>query len=128
MNILINSSNLKAGGGLQVADSICKSLNQFPHHKFVVVLSSFFPSTGKEIENYDNVVVHTYNIKNSMQTLIWGRDRYLDDLVVQNEIDVVLTVFGPSRWNPRCPHLCGFALSFLVMPESVVKNRIWIDR
>lgn len=139
MNILINSSNLKAGGGLQVADSICKSLNQFPQHKFVVVLSSFFPSTGKEIENYDNVVVHTYNIKNSMQTLIWGRDRYLDDLVVQNEIDVVLTVFGPSRWNPRCPHLCGFALSFLVMPESPyfirmktfdkvksnLKNKLW---
>lgn len=139
MNILINSSNLKAGGGLQVADSICKSLNQFPQHKFVVVLSSFFPSTGKEIENYDNVVVHSYNIKNSMQTLIWGRDRYLDDLVVQNEIDVVLTVFGPSRWNPRCPHLSGFALSFLVMPESPyfirmktfdkvksnLKNKLW---
>ena len=74
MNILINASNLKAGGGLQVADSICKSLNQFPQHKFVVVLSSFFPSTGKEIENYDNVEVYVYNVKNNLQTLIFGRD------------------------------------------------------
>ena len=27
-------------------------------------------------------------------------------------------MFAPSRWNPRVPHLAGFALSQLVIPES----------
>ena len=118
MNLLINASNLKAGGGLQVADSICRSLNQFPQHKFIVVLSSFFSETREEIERYPNVEVYSYNVKNNIHTLVFGRDRFLDGLVKQNHVDVVLTIFGPSRWNPKCKHISGFALSFLVMPES----------
>ena len=129
MNILINASNLKKGGGLQVADSISKSLNQFPQHNFIVVLSTFFPKTGTEIEHYANVKVYTYNVKNNIQTLILGRDEFLDGLVEQHKIDVVMTVFGPSRWNPRCTHLSGFALSFLVMPESPYFQRIdWKEK
>lgn len=129
MNILINASNLKAGGGLQVADSICKSLNQYPAHRFTVVLSTFFPNTAGEIKNYPNVEVHTYNVKNNLQTLLFGRDKFLDSLVEKNKIDVALTVFGPSRWNPRCKHLSGFALSFLVMPESPYFQRMnWKEK
>ena len=129
MNILINASNLKKGGGLQVADSISKSLNQFPQHNFIVVLSTFFPKTGTEIEHYANVKVYTYNVKNNIQTLILGRDEFLDGLVEQHKIDVVMTVFGPSRWNPRCTHLSGFALSFLVMPESPYFQRMnWKEK
>ena len=118
MNILINASNLKKGGGLQVADSICKSLNLFPQHKFTVVLSSFFPKTREEIESFPNVEVFSYNVKNNLQTLVFGRDKFLDGLIEKKHVEVVLTVFGPSRWNPCCKHLSGFALSFLVMPES----------
>lgn len=129
LNILINASNLKKGGGLQVADSICKSLNQFSHHNFIVVLSSFFPKTGEEIEHYANVNVYTYNVKNILQTFIFGRDSFLDGLVEQHKMDVVITVFGPSRWNPRCKHLSGFALSFLVMPESPYFQRMnWKEK
>ena len=39
MIFLINCSNLKAGGGLQVADSICSQLDRFSQHHFLVVLS-----------------------------------------------------------------------------------------
>lgn len=45
--ILINASNLKKGGGLQVADSICILLNEYKQHQFVVVLSRYMISTGK---------------------------------------------------------------------------------
>lgn len=124
MNILINASNLKKGGGLQVADSICKSLNQFPQHNFIVVLSSFFPKTGEEIEHYTNVKVYTYNVKNNLQTLIFGRDKFLDGIVEQNKVDVAMTVFGPSRWNPKCKHISGFAMPFLVLPESPYFKRL----
>lgn len=118
MNILINASNLKLGGGIQVADSICNQLYRFKKHKFIVVLSSYLETTSERIANYSNIRVIKYNIKNSFNTLIWGRDNFLDNLVINEKIDCVLTVFGPSRWNPKVPHLSGFALSHLVLQNS----------
>ena len=38
-NILVNTSNLKAGGGLQVADSFLSLLYLYTEHSFFVVLS-----------------------------------------------------------------------------------------
>ena len=118
MNILINASNLKVGGGIQVADSICRELYKYSEHSFFVVLSSNLSSTRKSIEKYTNVNTYEYNIRNNVSTLVFGRDKYLDGLVRENHIDAVLTVFGPSRWNPKCPHLSGFAVPHLVIPES----------
>ena len=118
MVILINASNLKNGGGLQVANSICRSLGGYDQHSFVVVLSSYFKNVEflNSTRNVKKVCV--YNVKNNIQTLVFGRDSYLDGLVEKFKVDAVLTVFGPSRWNPKCFHLSGFALSFLTMPES----------
>lgn len=118
MIILINASNLKNGGGLQVADSICRSLGDFNRHSFIVVLSSYFNNI-ECLDSMPNVKrICVYNVKNNIQTLVFGRDSYLDGLVEEYKVDAVLTVFGPSRWNPKCFHLSGFALSFLTMPES----------
>ena len=124
MTILINASNLKAGGGLQVADSICRELYRFPQHTFVVVLSSFFRDTSTTLSGFQNVTLYIYNVKNSLKTLLWGRDHFLDGLVKDNNISAVLTVFGPSRWDPRCVHLCGFAKAFHVIPESPYYSRM----
>lgn len=118
MNILINASNLKLGGGIQVADSLCNQLYRFGAHQFTLVLSSFLASTAERIAEIPNVEIVRYNIRNSIGTLALGRDKFLDGLVRDRNIDVVLTVFGPSRWNPRVPHISGFAMSHLVMPDS----------
>ena len=119
MKFLVNCSNLKKGGGLQVADSICCELHKYSSHFFLIVLSSFMNETRKRIEaNCPNSKIITYNIKNSFSTIVRGRDFFLDSLVEENEIDAVLTVFGPSRWNPKCPHLCGFARAHLVQSDS----------
>lgn len=119
MIFLINASNLKAGGGLQVADSIVRNLALFQQsHKFIIVLSSFLSSTKKALKDYNNIETYEYNIKNNLSTILFGRDRFLDNLVIEKRVDAALTIFGPSRWDPKCPHLCGFAMSHLVMPES----------
>ena len=118
MNILINASNLKLGGGIQVADSICRSLDCFPQHHFYVVLSDSLGETRVQISNYQNVTVYGYNIPNNLSVLAFGRDAFLDRIVKEERIDCALTVFGPSRWDPRCPHICGFARLQLVFPES----------
>lgn len=127
--ILINATNLKAGGGLQVADSICGQLLRFPQHTFLVVLSSFLDSTRERIEKYQNVKVISYNIPNTYRSIVLGRDAVLDQLVEDNHVCAVFTVFGPSRWIPTVPHLCGFAFAQIVNPESPFFQRMrFFDR
>lgn len=124
MNILINCSNLKAGGGLQVADSICGQLNRFKQHHFVVVLSSYLAATKDRLHSSENVEVVDCTIPNTFCTIVLGRYRFLDQLVLNREINAVLTIFGPSRWRPKVPHLCGFARAQLVLTDSPYYQRL----
>lgn len=112
------------GGGVQVADSLCCMLSNYKQHQFIVVLSSWMEATQEKISNYDNVTTHIYSIKKSVKTLMLGRDAFLDKLVDNHEINVVLTVFGPSWWIPRVTHLSGFARPHLVQKESPYFNNI----
>lgn len=118
MKILINASNLKLGGGVQVADSVCGQLNRFRQHEFVVVLSKYLTETKKRIEGYANVDVVDYDVRNSFETLVFGRDKFLDTLVENRAVECVVTIFGPSRWNPKVRHISGFAMSHLVLSNS----------
>lgn len=118
MNILINASNLKQGGGIQVADSICKQLTRFDKNQYVVVLSPFLKETAEAVSKYPNVIVEVYHIKYTAWLLLTGRDKKLDGFVKKHNVDKVLTVFGPSWWIPRVPHLCGFASSQITPQDS----------
>lgn len=118
--ILINCSNLKNGGGLQVAHSICTQLGKYKHYHFIVVLSTYIRQF--EIPNGENCDMVRYNIKNNLATLLLGRDKFLDGLVKELKVDAVLTVFGPSRWRPRCKHLCGFARAQLLLKNPLQKE------
>lgn len=118
MRILINATNLKVGGAIQVADSICRELYKFTQHEFTVVLSTKLSKTKDAIINFNSVVAYTYDIKNNFQTLLFGRDRFLDLLVEKNRIEAVLTIFGPSLWKPKVPHLSGFAIPHLILQDS----------
>lgn len=122
MLFLINASNLKQGGGIQVTLSICGQLNRFQNHRFIVVLSKYIDDY--EIAYGENVKVVRYNIKNTLLSIAFGRDKCLDSLVAENNVDAVLTVFGPSRWRPRVPHLCGFARAQLVLTDSPYYQRL----
>lgn len=112
MVFLINCTNLKNGGGLQVAQSICVQLKHFKDHNFIVVLSTYI--NDEQISASDNVEVYKYNILQNLKSVLFGRDAFLDGLVEVGHVDAVLTVFGPSLWRPRVPHLCGFARAQLL--------------
>lgn len=127
MIFLINATNLKAGGGIQVTQSICGQLKSFPGHHFIVVLSSYIDDSY--IDYADNVEVFRHTIRNSIQTLFMGRDAFLDGLVEGKKVNAVLTVFGPSRWVPKVPHLSGFARAHLVLKDSpYIKKLGWKEK
>lgn len=119
MRFLINASDIKAGGGVQVTDSICCELDKYPQHHFVVVLASYLQKTADRIKDYSNVEVVNYSYnKYDLKLLLTGRDKVLDKLVEAKNIQAVLSVFGPNLWVPKCPHISGFARSQLIVPES----------
>jgi glycosyltransferase involved in cell wall biosynthesis len=125
MNILINASNLSGGGGAQVADSLCRYLKDYPKHSFIAVLSKALDGTAQCIENYPNVKVVMYNYPpKDWHSFFTQRNKFLDGLVEDFSIECVLTVFGPMKWRPKCPHVCGFALSQVVIPESPFYKRM----
>lgn len=104
--------------GVQVTDSFCRCLKDFPQHHFVVVLTDSFSRTVEDLKQVNNVSTVQYLITNSLETLFFGRDQFLDSLIKKYKIDGVLSMFAPTRWNPKVPHLAGFALAQLVIPES----------
>ena len=118
MRILINASNLKVGGGVQVADSIYRELPKYMQHTFVVVYSDALQNSAKEIGCCSNIKVVNYNMPSNLMTAITGRDVFLDRLIITEKIDSVLTIFGPSRWIPKCSHVSGFARAQLVLNDS----------
>ncbi len=122
MIFLINASNLRQGGGVQVAQSVCSQLKRFREHRFVIVLSELIDDT--KIEFGDNAVVLKHVIKHDLKTIFTGRDSYLDKLVEVNHVDAVLSIFGPSIWRPKVPHLCGFARAQLVLTDSPYYQRL----
>ena len=51
----------------------------------------------------------------------------LDKIVIQNKIDKVFTVFGPSYWNPKVSkHMVGFALPWLIYDTHEIYNKLSI--
>lgn len=125
MKILINASNLSGGGGAQVADSICSSLYKYPQHSFILIFSENLSTLAQKIASFPNVKTKQYNYPtNDWESLIFHRNKFLDNLVEQEKIQCVLTIFGPMKWKPKIPHLSGFALAHIVMPESPYFTRM----
>lgn len=130
MNFLINCANLKKGGGVQVADSVCCQLGRFSRHQFVVVLSEFMDGTSSRIEEAQaaggmrNVRVFRHTIRTNCRLLATRRDSMMDELVETCGIEAVLTIFGPSLWSPNRPHLCGFARAHLLLTDSPYFTRM----
>ena len=125
MKILINCSGRLAGGGLQVADSVCNSLYKFPRYRFVVVLSHYMSRTKERMQKFvpDNVQLIDYDLRHSFKVIATGRNAFLDGLVEREKIDCVLSIFGPVLWAPKCVHVCGFARGHIVLPDSPYYSR-----
>jgi glycosyltransferase involved in cell wall biosynthesis len=118
MNILINCSNLKIGGGLQVAHSFVSKLKDFKAHSFIVVTST---ELAKEIDlnlEQENVKFLPYNIVPKVIKTISGKDDFLDKIVIDNKIEVVFSVFGPTYWKPKVKHIVGYAKPHYVYTDS----------
>lgn len=125
MKIVINTSNLSVGGGMQVAISFINELkNMVDHNEYFVLLSTALFNElriGQFPENF-----FFFHISHSPASIKFRKNTVneLDKLVRKIDPDVVFTVFGPSYWRPNYPHLLGIADGWIYNPKTVAYSRL----
>lgn len=118
MKILINCSNLKMGGGLQVANSFLYEINHNNNHEFVVVISENLAEIINTEDFSSNFKFINYNIKPSLFKILTGNDPFLNKIEEEYKPDRVFSVFGSTYWKPKAKHICGFAKPGYIYKES----------
>lgn len=117
MKLIIDNSNLFAGGGIQVAMSFLKDLKHLElNHEYYIIQS---PNMAKAIHNIDFPKnFHFYHL--SENTINNKRERIKEVINIENEVkpDCIFTVFGPSYHKSNYPKLVGFAIGHIIYPES----------
>ena len=125
MKILINTSNLYVGGGVQVALSFINELKKInKSHIYYIFLSRVIDKELNKSAFPENF--HFFLIENSPAPLMTRKKvvKKLATLEEQIEPDVVFTIFGPSYWRPKARHIVGFADGWVYNPSSVVYKKL----
>jgi glycosyltransferase involved in cell wall biosynthesis len=124
MILIINASNLRIGGGIQVALSIIRECTNFNSNCYHVFVSPVISAQINQKEFPDNF--QFYTIQNTPSSLRHSLSTIHQLRKLENTIkpDCVLSIFGPSYWTPEAPHLLGFAQGYYLYPESPFFNRI----
>lgn len=117
MKILINTSVSVMGGALQVASSVIREFAKYPEHEVSVILS---PQVATQFDAEIPGNITFFPVKKSPAPLLsrMVTVKRLNQIEKQVAPDVVFTVFGPSYWTPRAPHLLGFANGAMINPDS----------
>ena len=129
MKIIINTTVLVKGGGIQVAKSIIEELRHNPENQYYVFLSSFLEKELKYINFDDNFEFYSFPISPSKILTRKSIKRRLYELETKIKPDLVFTVFGPSYWKPKSIHICGFADGWCYNPETIAfSNLTFIEK
>lgn len=124
MRLIINTSSLFSGGGVQVALSFIEECRNFDKNEYHVFLC---PSVEKQIDKSsypDNFIFYTIERKGNIINNILYLRKKLSSLEKEIKPDCVFTVFGPSYWTPQSSHLLGYALPHYLYPESPYFNNV----
>lgn len=124
--ILINTSNLKATGVVQVASSFINECASIKGYEYIVFLS---PQVKKNISIKafpENFIFYEFG-KDSLYSWRGRNDlKRMKEIERKEKPDVVFSVFGPSLWKPKAPHLMGFAYPYYVYHDSPLYSLLTI--
>ncbi|TDD77013.1 glycosyltransferase [Flavobacterium caseinilyticum] len=117
MKVLIDNSNLFAGGGLQVSFSFLRDLRRLQ-----LAWEWHIVQSVKCAENFDESTFPSnftfYNLRKAEE--ISKRKRISSVKYLENNIqpDCIFTLFGPSYHKSKFPKIVGFALPYILYPDS----------
>lgn len=124
MNIIVNASNLKVGGGVQVAASF---LNEIASDSGLRLKISAAIVSGEVYAQLSDMTKASLDLivceKSPSKLTGFLSRRLLDQCEKKYNPDVVFSVFGPTYWRPKkAKHLVGFALPWLIYDTKPVLN------
>ncbi len=124
MRILINTSNIIVGGGIQVSLSVLNELKEITDNSYHVLLSLKLSNQIKKSDFPKNF--EFYEIETSPSNLKVRKKiiKKLDDLEEKIKPEIVFSVFGPSYWKPKAMHVSGFADGWCYNPESIAYKEL----
>lgn len=117
MKLLINTSPLEGTGVTQVAVSFLYECIKHTENDYVIFLSKYVERNINKNDFPTNFKFYTfcswlYGIKGI-------RDRKkMKSIEREENVDATFSVFGPSLWKPKSPHLMGYAYSHYIYKDS----------
>ena len=123
MKLLLDNSNLFAGGGLQVAFSFLHDLKKLDLPNEYHVVQSIKCSENFDASSFpENFTFYTLskNEEHSKRQRI-SKVRSFENSIVP---DCIFTLFGPSYHKSNFPKIVGFAIPFIIYPNSPFFNQI----
>jgi len=106
--LIINASNLRGGGALQVASTFIEGLKSFSQNYYFVFLPPALSESIKENEFTKNFIF--YRVDNPSIVPFFNKvSDQLSLLESQIKPDCVFSLFGPTYWKPKGHHVMGFA-------------------
>lgn len=124
MNIIINTSTLSASGATQVATSFITECRKFSENSYHVFLSETVAKQISVKDFPDNFSFYTFEGHPLYGAKGFRVRKQLQKLETQILPDVVFSVFGPSWWKPKAPHVQGYAYPYYVYPESPIVDKL----
>jgi glycosyltransferase involved in cell wall biosynthesis len=118
LNLIINASTLSATGVTQVAVSFIYECIKFTDNIYHVFMSRTVDSQIDKKDfpgNFYFYLFESHPFYELKGIRIRSRLRRLEKNI---KPDCVFSVFGPSCWTPKVPHLMGYAQPYYVYPES----------
>ncbi|CAN5684733.1 N/A [soil metagenome] len=124
MKVLIDCGRLSRGGGIQVGLAFLANAAKCSAHEWHAALSPAM-SAEADLPLLRSTFGSLLHLDQSSRSVAQFTEAFyrLPGYEKQVKPDVVFTVFGPTLWRPRAPHLCGFAVPSLLYPEIASKLR-----
>lgn len=120
MKILINASTLKGTGVVQVASSFINECKEIKGNEYIVYLSPKVSANVNKEDFPSNFKFYEFG-KNSLYLLLGLQDIFkMKSIEAEEKPDAVFSIFGPSLWRPKAPHLMGFAYPYYVYHDSPI--------
>lgn len=117
MKIIIDNSNLIVGGGIQVATSFLYDLNNSKLDNQYVVIQSQNSSQDVDKSLFTSNFSF-FDLSKEETVSKVKRIKRVKEIEKKIKADVIFTTFGPSYHRSNFPKIVGFAIPYLIYPDS----------
>lgn len=119
MKLIINASNLYGTGVVQVAISFIEECLKYKENTYIVFLSPAVAS-NLNLNNFPSSFSFYIFSGKLYNPLNWINIIKMKRIEAKFRPDCVFTIFGPSWWRPKAPHLQGYAYPHYVYTDSPI--------